>query len=155
MDKLNTCYDPQAAMDFSQGRRAITPLNKHRWDLTLHAVLEFGKEHGKKVSLFLSAHQWKTRVPSEEEMEAIMQLEDAGALSLPSIIRICRKHADQYLGLKVVNGFEFEAKGIVLVPNVQEHVVDEGLSKSYMAEGVVRKWTNVISLYVQTSRCQG
>jgi hypothetical protein len=123
-------------------------------DLTLHAVLEFGKEHGKKVSLFLSAHQWKTRVPSEEEMEAIMQLEDAGALSLPGIIRICRKHADQYLGLKVVNGFEFEAKGIVLVPNVQEHVVDEGLSKSYMAEGVVRKWTNV-SLYVQTSRCQG
>ena len=93
MDKLNTCYDPQAAMDFSQGRRAITPLNKHRWDLTLHAVLEFGKEHGKKVSLFLSAHQWKTRVPSEEEMEAIMQLGDAGALSVPSIIRICRKHA--------------------------------------------------------------
>ena len=99
-------------------------------DLTLHAVLEFGKEHGKKVSLFLWARQWKTRVPSEEEMEAIMKLGDAGALSLPSIILICRKHAGQvnqnkYLGLKVANGSEFVAKGIMPVPNVQEHVVEK------------------------------
>ena len=47
MDKLNaTCYDPQATMDFSQGRRGITPRI-----LTLHAALEYGKKHGKKVSL--------------------------------------------------------------------------------------------------------
>jgi hypothetical protein len=37
------------------------------------------------MSIFLSAHQWKTRVPSEEEMEAAIQLGDAGALSIPSI----------------------------------------------------------------------
>ena len=75
MDKLNaTCYDPQATMDFSQGQRGITPRNPHQWDLTLHAALEYGKEHGKKVSLFLSANQWTTRVPSEEEVEAVMQL---------------------------------------------------------------------------------
>jgi len=88
MDTLNnTCYDPEAALDFPHGRRAITPLNKHRWDLTLHAVLEYGKEHGKRVSIFLSAHQWpKTRVPSEEEMEAVMQLGDAGALSIPTYV---------------------------------------------------------------------
>ena len=31
MDKLNaTCYDPQATMDVSQGRRGITPRNPHR-----------------------------------------------------------------------------------------------------------------------------
>ena len=69
MDKLNsTCYDPKEVMDLSQ----------HRWDLTLYAALEFGKAHGRKVSIFLSAHQWKTRVPSEGEMEAVMQLGDAG-----------------------------------------------------------------------------
>jgi PIF1-like helicase len=133
MDKLNTCYDPQAAMDFSQGRRAITPLNKHRWDLTLHAVLEFGKEHGKKVSIFLSAHQWKTRIPSQEEIAATLQLGDAGALSVPSIFAYAEGmpvivNQNKYLGLKVANGTEFVAKGIVPDPNVQEYVVDEGLS---------------------------
>jgi hypothetical protein len=133
MDKLNACYDPEAALDFSQGRRAITPLNKHRWDLTLHAVLEFGKEHGKKVSIFLSAHQWKTRVPSEKEMEAVMQLGDAGELSIPSIFAYVEGmpvivNQNKYLGLKVVNGSEFVAMGIVPDANVQEHVVDEGLS---------------------------
>ena len=53
LDKINaTCCDPQATMDFSQGRRGITPRNPHRWDLTLHAALEYGKEHGKKGSLY-------------------------------------------------------------------------------------------------------
>ena len=69
--------------------------------------------------------------------------------SMPVIV-----NQNKCLGLKVANGSEFVAKGIVPDPNVQEHVVDEGLSKGYTAEGVVRKWTNV-SLYVQTSRCQG
>ena len=134
MDKLNSiCYDPKEAMDFSQGRRAITPLNKHRWDLTLHAALEFGKEHGRKVSIFLSAHLWKTRVPSEGEMEAVMQLGDAGPLSIPSIFPYVEGmpvivNENKYLGLKVANGSEFVATGIVPDPNVSEHVVDEGLS---------------------------
>ena len=49
LDKINaTCYDPQATMDFSQSRRGITLRNPHRWDLTLYAALEYGKEHGKK-----------------------------------------------------------------------------------------------------------
>ena len=90
MDKLNaTCYDPQAAMDFSQGRTGITPRNPHRWDLNLHAALQYGKEHDKKVSLFLSAHQWTTQVPSEEEVEAVMQLGDAGPLPIPHMSKAC------------------------------------------------------------------
>jgi hypothetical protein len=120
-------------MHFSQGRRGITPRNAHRWDLTLHATLEYGKEHGKKVSLFLSAHQWTTRVPSEEEVEAVMQLGDAGPLAIPGIFPYVEGmpaivNQNKYLGLKVANGSEFTAVGIVPDPNVQEHVVDEGLS---------------------------
>jgi hypothetical protein len=62
----------------------------HRWDLTLHAALEYGKEHGKKVSPFLSAHQWTTRVPSEEEVEAVMQLGDAGPPSDTHMSKACQ-----------------------------------------------------------------
>jgi hypothetical protein len=117
----STYCDPNEAMDFSQGQRAITPLNKHCWDLMLHATLEFGKEHGRKVSIFLSARQWKTRVPSEEEMEAVMQLGDAG----PMLVIV---NENKCLGLKVANGSEFVSTGIVPDPNVHEHVIGEGLS---------------------------
>jgi hypothetical protein len=119
-------------MDFSQGRRGIAPRNPHRWDLTLHAALEYGKEHGKKVSLFLSALHRTTWVPSEEEVEAGMQLGDAGPLAIPGIFLYVEGmpvivNQDKCLGLKVANGSEFTAVGIVPDPNVQEHVVDEGL----------------------------
>ena len=46
---------------------------------------------------------------------------------------VCRRYPviinqNKYLGLKVANGSEFTAMGIVSDPNVQEHVIDEGLS---------------------------
>ena len=64
-----------------------------------------------------------------------MQLGDAGALSVPSIFAYVEGmpvivNQNKYLGLKVANGSEFVAKGIVPDPNVQEHVVDEGPSSS-------------------------
>jgi hypothetical protein len=74
-----------------------------------------------------------TRVPSEEEVEAIMQLGDAGPLPIPSIFPYVDGmpvivNQNKYLGPKVANGSEFTAVGIVPDPNVQEHVVGEGLS---------------------------
>ena len=56
MDELNKLYVPEEALDFSDGGRAITPLNKHRWSLTLHAVVEYGRVQRKKVSLYVSDH---------------------------------------------------------------------------------------------------
>ena len=66
-------------------------------------------------------------------MEAVMQLGDAGPLSIPSIFPYVEGmpvivNENKYLGLKVANGSEFVATGIVPDPNVSEHVVDEGLS---------------------------
>jgi hypothetical protein len=133
MAELNKRYDPQQALDFSDGRRAITPLNKHRWSLTLHAAIEYGKTQGKKVSLFLSDHHWTTRAPSADEMEAVMQLGDDGYLPVPSIFPYIEGmpvivNQNKYQGLKVVNGAEFTAVGIVPDPSLEEHVVDEGVS---------------------------
>jgi hypothetical protein len=66
-------------------------------------------------------------------MEAAMQLGDAGALSISGIFAYVEGmplivNQSKYPGLKVANGSEFIPMGIVPVPNVQEHVVDEGLS---------------------------
>ena len=62
-----------------------------------------------------------------------MQLGDAGPLAIPSIFPYVEGmpvivNQNKYLGLKVANGSEFTAVGIVPDPNVQEHMVDEGLS---------------------------
>jgi len=62
-----------------------------------------------------------------------MQLGDAGPLAIPGIFPYVEGmpvivNQDKCLGLKVANGSEFTAVGIVPDPNVQEHVVDEGLS---------------------------
>ena len=62
-----------------------------------------------------------------------MQLGDAGPLTIPSIFPYVEGmpvivNQNKYLGLKVANGSEFTAVGIVPDPNVQEHMVDEGLS---------------------------
>jgi hypothetical protein len=70
--------------------------------------------------------------PSEEEVEAVMQLGDAG-LPIPSIFPYVEGmpfivNQNKYLELKVANGSEFTAVGLVPDPNVQEHVVDEGLA---------------------------
>ncbi|KAH8659685.1 PIF1-like helicase-domain-containing protein [Ilyonectria robusta] len=88
LDKLNSRYIPDEKLDFTGGRRAIIPLNRHRWDLTLCAALAFGEEHGRKVSLFMSDHQWKTRMPSEEEMEAVVLLGDDAQLPIPGIFPV-------------------------------------------------------------------
>ena len=133
MDELNKCYDPQQILDFSDGRRAITPLNKHRWSLTLHAAIEYGRLEGKKVSLFISDHQWKTRAPSADEMEAVMQFGDDGELPIPGIFPYVEGmpvivNQNKYVGLKVANGAEFTAVGIIPDPALEEHVADEGLS---------------------------
>jgi hypothetical protein len=71
--------------------------------------------------------------PSEEEVEAVMQLGDAGSLPIPSIFPYVEGmpfivNQNKYLELKVANGSEFTAVGLVPDPNVQEHVVDEGLA---------------------------
>jgi hypothetical protein len=56
----------------------------------------------------------------------------AGPLPIPSIFPYVEGmpvivNQNKYVGLKVANGSEFTAVGIVPDPNVQEHVVDEGL----------------------------
>jgi hypothetical protein len=133
LDKLNSRYHPDEKLDFTGGRRAIIPLNRHRWDLTLCAALAFGEEHDRKVSLFMSDHQWKTRVPTEEEMEAVVLLGDDAQLPIPGILPYVDGmpvivNQNKYLGLRVVNGAEFTAAGVVANEEVEEQVINDRLS---------------------------
>lgn len=134
MERLAAQYDPTARIDFSDGRRGIIPVNQDRWDLTLHAALGFSRETGRKLCIYLSKHHWKTRMPSAIERRAVMQLGDAGnempiagifpyVEGMPVIV-----NANTYMGLKIVNGAEFTAVGIVHPPGLTEIPVTDSMS---------------------------
>jgi hypothetical protein len=81
----------------------------------------------------MSDHQWKTRVPSEEEMEAVVLLGDDAQLPIPGIFPYVEGmpvivNQNKYLGLKVVNGAEFTAAGVVADGEVEERVIHDRLS---------------------------
>ena len=66
----------------------------------------------------MSDHHWKHVVPSPADMEAAMQFGDDSQLPIPAIFPYVEgmpviANQDKYLGLKVANGADFTAVGIV------------------------------------------
>ena len=64
---LNSRVLDRSSIPYDNELRVITPLNRHRGDLTAQAVLAWAMEKGKPVSMFLSGHKWDHK-PSEAEM---------------------------------------------------------------------------------------
>jgi ATP-dependent DNA helicase PIF1 len=131
--RLQSRYDPNTRFDFSNGRRAIIPVNRHRWDLTVHAALAYGEETGRHISLYLSAHKWESRVPSTSERTAAMLLGDEGQLNVPGMFPYIEGmpvivNANKYMGLKVANGAEFTAAGIIHPPGLEGTTIGENLT---------------------------
>ncbi|KAK1521590.1 hypothetical protein CABS01_16520 [Colletotrichum abscissum] len=130
---LGARYDGKSKFDFSGGRRAVIPLNRHRWELTLHAALAYGAETGRRVSIYLSNHRWESRIPTAAERRAAMLLGDEGKLSAAGLFPYVEGMPvviteNRYMGLKVVNGAEFTAAGILHPPGLEEIVITEKLS---------------------------
>ncbi|KAF6804955.1 DNA repair and recombination protein, partial [Colletotrichum plurivorum] len=118
--------------DFTGGRRAIIPLNRHRWDLTLHAALAYSTETGRKLSLYLSTHTWERILTSAERIAATL-LGDSSDLSIPGMFPYVEGmpvvvNENTYMGLKVVNGAEFTAAGIIHPPGLQEVTISNEVS---------------------------
>ncbi|KDN72074.1 putative conserved hypothetical protein [Colletotrichum sublineola] len=131
--KLETKYNQESKFDFSGGRRAVIPLNRHRWDLTLHAALAYSADTGRRMSIYLSKHKWESRIPTAAERKAAMLLGDEGKLTAAGIFPYVEGmpvviNENKYMGLKVVNGAEFTAAGILHPPGVEEIVVTGNLS---------------------------
>ncbi|KAL0929219.1 DNA repair and recombination protein [Colletotrichum truncatum] len=97
------------------------------------AALAYSVDTGRKISIYLSKHKWESRIPTAEERKAAMLLGDEGKLSaagmfpyvegMPVVI-----NENKYMGLKVVNGAEFTAVGILHPPGVEEIIINDRLS---------------------------
>ncbi|KDN61753.1 putative conserved hypothetical protein [Colletotrichum sublineola] len=131
--KLEARYNEESKFDFSGDRRAVIPLNRHRWDLTLHAALAHSADTGRRLSIYLSKHKWDSRIPTAAERKAAMLLGDEGKLTAAGIFPYVEGmpvvvNENKYMGLKVVNGAEFTAVGILHPPGLEEIVVHAKLS---------------------------
>ncbi|KAF6803975.1 DNA repair and recombination protein [Colletotrichum musicola] len=123
----------ESKFDFSSDRRAIIPLNRHRWDLTLHAALAYSAETGRRLSLYLSAHSWDSRIPSAAERVSALLLGDSSDLSVPGMFPYVKGmpevvNENTYMGLKVVNGAEFTAIDIVHPPGLRQIAISDRVS---------------------------
>ncbi|KAF6794973.1 DNA repair and recombination protein [Colletotrichum musicola] len=132
-DRLASRYKQDSRFDFTGDRRGIIPLNQDRWSLTLHAALAFSIETGRRLTIYLSGHYWKDRIPAPAERILAMQLGDGSKLPIPAIFPYVEGmpvvvNENVYMGLRVVNGAEFTAVGIAEPPGREEIHVSESIS---------------------------
>ncbi|KAK2005446.1 hypothetical protein LZ32DRAFT_673453, partial [Colletotrichum eremochloae] len=102
-DQLAARYKPDAKLDFAQGRRAIIPLNRHRWDLTIHAAMAYATESGQRVSFYLAEHKWESRVPTSAERMAAMLLGDENGVAAAGVFPYVKRmplvvNENRYMG---------------------------------------------------------
>ena len=107
-----------ACKAFSTGLRAITPLNRNRWQLNIAAVVEWARYHRKHISIFLSTHAWDSATTSEDEMLHTVAYGDDSKVHIPGIFPFASGITvvltkNIFPGLKMVNGAEFTALDVL------------------------------------------
>jgi hypothetical protein len=96
--------------------RAITPTNTTRWRLNMDVVIGFARARNQPVRIFISDHNWANT--SQSQKAPTISFGDNSWTDIPGIFFYTDgmpilTNKNQYPGLKLMNGTEFEAKGIV------------------------------------------
>lgn len=114
---MDQVVQPDEALGWEHGTRAITPRNESRWRMNMDAVLCFAKSRGQACRIFMSTHMWNSTDPDEKEK--IVAQGDSGQTDVPGIFFYTDgmpviTNKNQYPGLKVMNGTEFTACGVIV-----------------------------------------
>lgn len=96
--------------------RAITPTNATRWRLNMDAVIGFARARGQVVRIFISDHTWTD--PNPMQKPATIAFGDNSWTNVPGIFFYTDNmpvltNKNQYPGLKLMNGTEFTARGVI------------------------------------------
>lgn len=102
---------------WEEGIRAITPRNTSRWRLNMDAVLSIARSRGQACRIFISSHTWDST--DRDEKIKILGHGDNSHTDIPGIFFYTDgmpviANRNQYPGLKVMNGTEFVATGVVI-----------------------------------------
>jgi len=127
-DRLQGRAKESTTRDFTTGVRAIVPTNKPRLLLNIEAAAQYTTKLNKHMSIFLSKHHWKkqgTRKGMETENEndiyEVLSTPDASKITVPPFyIHVpgtpVMTTINERVGLKYVNGAEFESVGVIPDP---------------------------------------
>jgi len=118
LNLLNKKLVDRSQITFKDGLRAITPLNRNRWALNMEAIVDWARFHKKLISVFVSAHTWRSGVLSQDEIAQTIEQGDDSHCKIPGIFFYAQGmplvvNKNIYTGLKVVNGSEFTATDII------------------------------------------
>ncbi|KJZ68027.1 hypothetical protein HIM_12582 [Hirsutella minnesotensis 3608] len=121
LDLLNTKLIDRSHITFSNGLRAITPLNRNRWSLNMEAVVDWARFNERHISVFVSTHTWRRAGQSQYEIAQAVEQGDDSKCKIPGIFFYAQGmpavvNKNLYTGLKVVNGAEFTAADIIPDP---------------------------------------
>ncbi|KAJ6436034.1 reverse transcriptase domain protein [Purpureocillium lavendulum] len=131
LDLLNTKLVDRSDITFSNGLRAITPLNRNRWSLNMQAVVDWARFNGRHISVFVSTHTWRRAGLSQYEIAQAIEQGDDSKCKVPGIFFYAQGmpvvvNKNIYTGLKVVNGAEFAAADIITDPKYPGyHLADD------------------------------
>ncbi|KAM4067705.1 PIF1-like helicase [Hirsutella rhossiliensis] len=118
LDLLNTKLVDRSQITFKDDLRAITPLNRNRWSLNMEAVVDWARFHQRHISIFVSAHTWRSRALSQQEVAHTIEQGDNSNCKIPGVFFYAQGmpvvvNKNTYTGLKVVNGAEFTAADVI------------------------------------------
>jgi hypothetical protein len=118
---LNTKLVDRSDITFSNGLRAITPLNRNRWSLNMEAIVDWARFNERHISVFVSTHTWRRAGLSQYEIAQAIEQGDDSKCKVPGLFFYAQGmpvvvNKNIYTGLKVVNGAEFTAADIIPDP---------------------------------------
>ncbi|KAI9104878.1 hypothetical protein DFS34DRAFT_641974 [Phlyctochytrium arcticum] len=114
------CVEP-ATLSIADDLRIVTPLNRHRWEITLAKVAEWASNKGSLLTICISTHTWTDYTPTPVDLLSAMLVGDETNWPVPAVfpytpgMPICVLKS-QYVGLKAANGSMFKAVDILLDP---------------------------------------
>lgn len=85
LDLLNTKLIDRPDITFSNGLRAITPLNRNRWSLNMEAVVDWAPFNERHISVFVSTHTWRRAGLSQYEIAQAIEQGDDSKCKVPGI----------------------------------------------------------------------
>lgn len=121
LDLLNAKLVDRSEIAFHSGLRAITPLNRNRWNLNTEAVVDWARFNKRHISIFVSAHAWRSGTMSPSEIARTIEQGDDSVCKVPGIFFYAQGmpvvvNKNVYTGMKIVNGAEFTAADVIPDP---------------------------------------
>jgi hypothetical protein len=132
LNDLNNRVIDVTKIDITDNLRIITPVNRHRWDINLHAALRWASLKKKVMTIFISKHIWEDRNVTPNLMQKMCAIGDDSTCPIPGIfpyvegMPVCL-NKNMLSGLYAANGALYEAVGIVPDPKAYTCCYSDGV----------------------------